>query len=364
MVYKPCVLACALSLVALSSAAPTAVRSAEAMPASAREVSKESKPTAVPGKTTAAPSEAMKRPGPTSVPRTTLKAPLGKPPPQKPAVGVAAGPPKPADAGTGRPAAVGDAIEDPANAGVSGGINPGAQIAINKEVAKLPIVEQAADEEAAVVPTDAPVAKDAAPIPAPMEYVPPAPTPLAADKPACFPGAATVEMRNGGVRRMSDLAVGDSVHVGSGIFSTVFMFTHQSADSLNEFVSLESATGAKLLLTSGHFLYVNGDLVAAKTVTVGDKIELGSGQTDAVSRVSVVMAAGLYNPQTLHGDVVVSNVRASTYTTAIAPAVAHRLLAPLRRVVQTGAVADPSFGALANGGGGVFSALLGAGSAS
>jgi hypothetical protein len=46
--------------------------------------------------------------------------------------------------------------------------------------------------------------------------------------------------------------------------------------------------------------------------------------------VSKVLATGLYNPQTLQGDVVVDNVRASTYTTAVEPAFAHAVLTPLR----------------------------------
>jgi Hint module len=43
-----------------------------------------------------------------------------------------------------------------------------------------------------------------------------------------------------------------------------------------------------------------------------------------------VWREGLFNPQTLHGDVVVDGLRASSYTTAVEPAVAHRLLWPLR----------------------------------
>ena len=72
-------------------------------------------------------------------------------------------------------------------------------------------------------------------------------------------------------------------------------------------------------------------------------------------------APGLYNLQTLHGDVVVGGLRASTYTTAVDPAVAHRLLWPLRAVFEAVGVyttaldkgAAPALAALAPKGGAV-----------
>ena len=44
-------------------------------------------------------------------------------------------------------------------------------------------------------------------------------------------------------------------------------------------------------------------------------IELASGASAVVERVSVVSGKGLFNPQTVLGDIVVNNVRASTHTT-------------------------------------------------
>jgi hypothetical protein len=147
---------------------------------------------------------------------------------------------------------------------------------------------------------------------------------------ACFPGDATVLLEGGGTRKMRDLAVGDRVHVGRGQFSDVFMFTHKVPEHAGAFVEITTVGGAVLRATSGHFLYVNGGLAAAGTVTAGDSVELGRGGVDVVARVSTATSTGLYNPQTLHGDVVVDGVRASTFTQAVEPAVAHALLAPLR----------------------------------
>jgi hypothetical protein len=50
--------------------------------------------------------------------------------------------------------------------------------------------------------------------------------------------------------------------------------------------------------------------------------------------VELVRGVGLYNPQTLHGDIVVDGVRASTYTEAVDPVFAHAVLAPVRAVYR------------------------------
>jgi hypothetical protein len=154
----------------------------------------------------------------------------------------------------------------------------------------------------------------------------------------CFPGAATVRVEGGGVRRMDELAVGDRVDVGRGRFSPVFMFTHRAAAHAGAFVRIEAASGAAVRLTAGHYVHVNGALAPAAAVRAGDAVELAGGARDVVVRVSAVADTGLYNPQTLQGDVVVDGVLVSTYTTAVEPAVAHALLAPLRAVYAAAGV--------------------------
>jgi energy-converting hydrogenase Eha subunit B len=130
---------------------------------------------------------------------------------------------------------------------------------------------------------------------------------------------------------MDELVVGDLVHVGRGQFSELFMFTHKSAGVAADFVVINAArSGARLRVSPGHYLYVNGGLTAASTVVVGDTIELADGSVDTVATVSSAVLQGLYNPQTLHGDIVVDGVRASTYTTTVSPVFAHAVLTPLR----------------------------------
>ncbi len=129
---------------------------------------------------------------------------------------------------------------------------------------------------------------------------------------------------------MSSVSIGDIVKVGPAEFSPVFMFTHKLADTVHKFVTLKTAGGVSLSLTKGHYLYVNGVLSAAGEVTVGDELQLGSGTVDRVASVVSRVGEGLYNPQTVNGNIVVNGVVSSTYTTAVEPTFAHAILAPFR----------------------------------
>lgn len=152
------------------------------------------------------------------------------------------------------------------------------------------------------------------------------------DDGVCFPEGAAVELESGEVKAVEKIAIGDRVHVGRGQFSEVFMWTHKVADVLSAFVEVCAESGAVLRLSPGHFLFVNGDLVAARVVQVGDIVTLGDGREDEVLSVARVQRKGLYNPQTFDGRIVVDGILASTFTTAVEPALAHALLAPMRAV--------------------------------
>ncbi len=144
----------------------------------------------------------------------------------------------------------------------------------------------------------------------------------------CFPASATVQLRDGQVKTMAELEIGDVVAVGDGQYSPVFMFTHKMQSVETEFVRIATAH-TQLTLTSGHYLYLSGALRAAGSARVGDSVETDDGvvRIECVQRVT---DRGLYNPQTLHGDVVVNGVRTSTFTTAVQPTLAQAMLAPLR----------------------------------
>lgn len=150
------------------------------------------------------------------------------------------------------------------------------------------------------------------------------------DNDTCFPASATVELRDGSVKEMSALEIGDMVLVAPGLFSRVFMFTHRVAEGDFRFIRLHIKNQSSVVLTDSHYLYVNGELTTAGSVRRGDLLRLGSGETVTVSQISFEVHAGLYNPQTEHGDIVVNGVQASTYTRSLAPKAAHALLAPFR----------------------------------
>lgn len=183
-------------------------------------------------------------------------------------------------------------------------------------------------------------ASPASPSPSPVAEASPEPTAAAAaadnDGATCFPADAAVDTPRGPVR-MDALAIGDEVSAPGGRTSTVFLFTHASppaADRRHVYVELAAADGRRLTVTPSHYVYVEGGRrVPAGTVAVGDALDDAAGGCVPVVGVRRLVAPrGLYNPQTLGGDLVVHGFRVSAYTTAIEPAAAHSLLAPVRGV--------------------------------
>ena len=155
------------------------------------------------------------------------------------------------------------------------------------------------------------------------------------DDSVCFPASAEVELDTGRTVTMDQLAIGDNVRVSANTFSRVFLFTHKIATGSFDFVKLTTASAASLTVTRSHYVYVNGKMTAAGAVKLGDKLELiGAAKCDVVTAISPVTETGLYNPQTLHGDIVVNGIRASTFTMAVEPRVASALLAPLRALFR------------------------------
>lgn len=189
-----------------------------------------------------------------------------------------------------------------------------------------------------------------------------APTPIAAAQDeggSCFPASAKVALAGGRTVRMDEVATGDELAVTHTTTSRVFGWSHRVTSRTTTFVSLTAVhSSTPLLLSPSHYLYVNGRLVAASTVAVGDMLTLADGSPSAVTAVGRVAEAGLYAPHTLHGELVVGGVRVSSYTQAVHPTVAHALLAPARVAFRAG-VAEPLGGLLYEGGEGVLGKMLG-----
>jgi Hint module len=150
---------------------------------------------------------------------------------------------------------------------------------------------------------------------------------------ACFPAAAEVELLGGQLVAMSSLRVGHSVKTGVNSYSDVILFTHREPDAVYEFIEITTAGGHTIALSANHYLHVAalGRLVPAGRVKVGDALLLSSsGTSSLVVRTGTVRRRGLYNPQTIDGNIGVDGVIASTYTTAVHPRLARSALVPVR----------------------------------
>jgi hypothetical protein len=152
---------------------------------------------------------------------------------------------------------------------------------------------------------------------------------------ACFPGKAVAKLANGTFRPVSDLKIGDVVYTGIDRLSEVYLFTHALARAETPFIELSTVNGCTIVLSAGHYLYVNGLLEKAENVKINDRLETEWG-TSEVTRVDDVRETGLYNPHTLDGNILIDGVLTSTYTDALHPILAHGILAPVRYLYLLG----------------------------
>lgn len=166
---------------------------------------------------------------------------------------------------------------------------------------------------------------------------------------ACFPLSATVRTAEGDIVHMRDLDAGHLVHVSeAGDASAVFLFTHRTTEGEYNFVRLATRSGHAITLSEGHYIYANGRLTAASAVRVGDVLRTMKGPSRVISVVNV-REQGLVAPHTMHGDIVVDDIVASSYTTAVHPTLAQMMLAPMRAVVRLGLAKEPLGAVLYNG---------------
>lgn len=162
----------------------------------------------------------------------------------------------------------------------------------------------------------------------------------------CFPASALVHLENGKLINLSSLRVGDRVRLADGTYSPVFMFGHRVTNGNFEFLSVRTETG-HITLSSGHFIYANGQLVAARELHVGDALEKENGVRETVQSIDRIVETGLYNPMTVAGEILVNGFRASVYTETVVPEVGNALLAPLRAAFGVWG-GDVSLGCLEN----------------
>lgn len=157
---------------------------------------------------------------------------------------------------------------------------------------------------------------------------------------ACFPADATVQLADDRRLRMADLKIGHVVRIApsrsSSLVSSrvhlspIYMFSHRMPSATYRFISLTTASARNIMLTAGHYLFVNHGVSAASAVRVGDTLLGDDGAGDRVVSVKSVVRTGLFNPHTSQGTLVVNGIVTTTFTTAVQPYTAQALLAPLR----------------------------------
>ncbi|KAK9868011.1 hypothetical protein WJX84_004571 [Apatococcus fuscideae] len=165
-------------------------------------------------------------------------------------------------------------------------------------------------------------------------------------KKGCFPGHATVQVRNGGIKTkyIRDLSVGEQVMTlttaGNLEFQEVFMFTHKSPE-MAQHLTIQTDNGQTISLTPDHYILVSNSAVGiasigaskvlpAADVKVGDKLITINGaklEWGIVQSISHGFEEGLYNPHTSAGTILVNNVAALTFPSSLPPYIAAHTVA-------------------------------------
>lgn len=159
---------------------------------------------------------------------------------------------------------------------------------------------------------------------------------------ACFPADEPVQLHTGEYRQMRHLRTSDRVRTGlASRSSPIFMFSHLDDSVFARFLKLVFidllGNEAALRVTPGHYIYIaqrppfrKPRLVAARDVKRGDFLIAADGELRRIERIERVVARGLYNPHSMDGNLVVSGVRVSCFTTALQPAAASAWLVALK----------------------------------
>jgi hypothetical protein len=123
-----------------------------------------------------------------------------------------------------------------------------------------------------------------------------------------------VMLENGTEIMMKDLEIGQSVRTGAKESSDVFMFSHKFEEAIYSFLEITTKSGNKLTVTGSHFIYINGVASQAKNAKEGDFLTLANGEKSEVVSIQTVRKTGLYNPHTVHGDIVVVSVYSPSWS--------------------------------------------------
>lgn len=145
----------------------------------------------------------------------------------------------------------------------------------------------------------------------------------------CFPASALVTLASGETIAMKELTAEHEIKHSFDGTSRVFLFTHRSPDVRSRMFRITTSCNHAVTLSPAHYLRTPSGLVAARHIAVNEDVMTVSGTCKVVSTERVA-AVGLYAPHTMHGDIIVDGVVASSYVQSVHPRVAHALLLPVR----------------------------------
>mmetsp|Transcript_29351 Transcript_29351/g.73694 ORF Transcript_29351/g.73694 Transcript_29351/m.73694 type:complete len:481 (+) Transcript_29351:97-1539(+) len=149
----------------------------------------------------------------------------------------------------------------------------------------------------------------------------------------CFPASAAVQLASDEAVAMESIKLGDVVATGEvdTPASSIFLFTHKNSHKMYPFVRLHTEDGGAIALSGSHYIFSNGKLITATSVSRGDLLIRGDGvEVKVVAKEDRVWLRGLYNPHTATDTMVVDGFKVSCLTAAMPPFVARALLFPFK----------------------------------
>lgn len=164
----------------------------------------------------------------------------------------------------------------------------------------------------------------------------------------CFPSSAAVLLADGkSTKPMQHLEIGDRVMTSAGA-DIVYAFLDRSPMRSMPFVEITHEAGT-LRLSPKHLVFVagaefngssaasGGKFLVASAVRPGDRVAAYAGAGLTASKVLGIahtVAAGVYAPATMQGDLVIDGTLVSCYANVHDQAWAHFGLAPLRALYR------------------------------
>ncbi len=160
----------------------------------------------------------------------------------------------------------------------------------------------------------------------------------------CFSGRSIVQMRDGSIKPISKVKVGEEVLIFDGVqsaFEPIYDFIHMEQMGIYEFLRLSYIVNSgenftsSIELSSNHLVFVYGrkDPVFASQIYIGCKIQIikdGKLFPGEILYIEQIKSQGFYAPLTRSGTIVIDKVVSSNYANARNHRLAHLAMQPYR----------------------------------